>query len=233
MTKPAKRAIGGKPNRRAAGQPPDVAPMVGDGMAGSPRAIIRETRQCWLGASGKQSARLAGGSQSVRSSEEAGNDRGAKGCRKVAVWRSERRKKRTNASARKGWPVVEFARSNWLGENRTSDRRTGGRGEAPLPLDRAPTDWRAGCGRSARPVRREGAAIRSSYPYQAAGAKGDGLREREASRTALARHRFFPKTWFLNLFQKTNRDVIYGNAPRWRPARRRSCGPSSTARPGT
>jgi hypothetical protein len=86
MTKPAKRAIGGKPNRRAAGQPPDVAPMVGDGMAGSPRAIIRETRQCWLGASGKQSARLAGGSQSVRSSEEAGNDRGAKGRRKVAVW---------------------------------------------------------------------------------------------------------------------------------------------------
>ena len=78
-----------------------------------------------------------------------------------------------------------------------------------------------------------GAAIRSSYPYQAAGAKGDGLREREASWTALARHRFFPKTWFLNLFQKTNRDVIYGNAPRWRPARRRSCGPSSTARPGT
>ena len=35
-TKPAKRAIGGEPNRRATGQTPDVAPMVGDGMAGSP-----------------------------------------------------------------------------------------------------------------------------------------------------------------------------------------------------
>jgi hypothetical protein len=36
-----------------------------------------------VGASGKQSAHLAGGSQSVRSSGEAGNDRGAKGRRKV------------------------------------------------------------------------------------------------------------------------------------------------------
>ena len=45
MTKPAKRAIGGEPNRRAAGRTPDVAPMVGDGMAGSPCAAIRETRR--------------------------------------------------------------------------------------------------------------------------------------------------------------------------------------------
>ena len=46
-TKPAKRAIGGEPNRRAAGRSPVVAPMVGDGMAGSPSVVIRETRQCW------------------------------------------------------------------------------------------------------------------------------------------------------------------------------------------
>ncbi len=35
-TKPATRAIGEEPNRRAAGWSPVVAPMVGDGMAGSP-----------------------------------------------------------------------------------------------------------------------------------------------------------------------------------------------------
>ena len=46
-TKPAKRAIGEAPNRRATGQTPVVAPMVGDGMGGSPRAETRETRQCW------------------------------------------------------------------------------------------------------------------------------------------------------------------------------------------
>ena len=36
VAKPVKRAIGGKLNRRTAGRSPDVAPMVGDGMAGSP-----------------------------------------------------------------------------------------------------------------------------------------------------------------------------------------------------
>jgi len=30
-----------------------------------------------------------------------------------------------------------------------------------------------------------------------------GAREREASLTAVARHRFSPKTWLLNIFQKT------------------------------
>jgi hypothetical protein len=44
-TKPAKRAIGSEPNRRAAGQSPVVASMVGDRMVGSPRAEIRETRR--------------------------------------------------------------------------------------------------------------------------------------------------------------------------------------------
>jgi hypothetical protein len=43
--KPVKRAIGGKPNRRTAGQSPVVALMVGDGMVGSRPAIIRETRR--------------------------------------------------------------------------------------------------------------------------------------------------------------------------------------------
>jgi len=43
--KPVKRAIGCKPNRRTAGKPPVIAPMVGDGMAGRRPAIIRETRR--------------------------------------------------------------------------------------------------------------------------------------------------------------------------------------------
>ena len=43
--KPVERAIGEKPNRRTAGRSPVVALMVGDGMAGSPPAIIRETRR--------------------------------------------------------------------------------------------------------------------------------------------------------------------------------------------
>ena len=58
------------------------------------------------GASGRPSARLAGGSQSVRSSGEAGNDRGAKGRRKMAVRRSERRKRkptRVPARASQWW----------------------------------------------------------------------------------------------------------------------------------
>ena len=45
LAKPVMRAIGEKPNRRTAGRSPVVAPMVGDGMAGSPSAIIRETRR--------------------------------------------------------------------------------------------------------------------------------------------------------------------------------------------
>jgi hypothetical protein len=53
--------------------------MIGDRMAGRPNTGIRETRQCWWVREGQQSAHLAGGSQSVHSSDEAGNDRGAKG----------------------------------------------------------------------------------------------------------------------------------------------------------
>jgi len=81
--KPVKRAIGDKPNRRTAGQSPVVAPMVGVGMAGSPLVIIRETRRGQAVFMAAKPEEPPGGSQSVRSSEEAGNDRGAKGRRKV------------------------------------------------------------------------------------------------------------------------------------------------------
>ena len=81
--KPVERAIGGKPKRRTAGRSPDVAPMVGDGMDGSPLAIIRETRRGQAEFMAPRPEEPPGGSQSVRSSYEAGNDRGAKGRRKV------------------------------------------------------------------------------------------------------------------------------------------------------
>ena len=55
-------------------------------MAGSPIVIIRETRRgqaVFMAKKTQQPEEPPGGSQSVRSSEEAGNDRGAKGRRKV------------------------------------------------------------------------------------------------------------------------------------------------------
>jgi hypothetical protein len=83
VTKPAKRAIGEEPNRRAAGPTPVAAPMVGDGMDGSPHAVIRETHRGQAEFMAAAPEEPPGGSQSVRSGEEAGNDRGAKGRRKV------------------------------------------------------------------------------------------------------------------------------------------------------
>ncbi len=52
-------------------------------MAGSPSVIIRETRRGQAVFMAVASEEPPGGSQSVRSSDEAGNDRGAKGRRKV------------------------------------------------------------------------------------------------------------------------------------------------------
>jgi len=66
-----------------AGTVSDAPPMVGVGMAGSPDAIIRETRRGQAEFMARWPEEPPGGSQSVRSSGEAGNDRGAKGRRKV------------------------------------------------------------------------------------------------------------------------------------------------------
>jgi hypothetical protein len=77
------KPVGAGANPLAAGRSPVVAPMVGDGMAGSPPAIIRETRRGQAAFMAARPEEPPGGSQSVRSSDEAGNDRGAKGRRKV------------------------------------------------------------------------------------------------------------------------------------------------------
>jgi hypothetical protein len=79
------KPVGAGVNPLAAGRSPVVAPMVGAGMAGSPGAIIRETRRGQAAFMAKSPEEPPGGSQSVRSSDEAGNDRGAKGRRKVDV----------------------------------------------------------------------------------------------------------------------------------------------------
>ena len=81
QTKP----VGAGANPLAAGRSPVVALMVGDGMAGSLSAIIRETRRGQAVFMAKSPEEPPGGSQSVRSSQEAGNDRGAKGRRKVVA----------------------------------------------------------------------------------------------------------------------------------------------------
>jgi hypothetical protein len=52
-------------------------------MVGSPLEVIRETHRGQAEFKAATSEEPPGGSQSVRSSDEAGNDRGAKGRRKV------------------------------------------------------------------------------------------------------------------------------------------------------
>jgi len=107
VAKPVKRAIGGEPNRRTAGWPPDVAPMVGDGMAGSPCDRNQGDPPVLVGLLGIPSTGLAGGSQSVRSSEEAGNDRGAKGTQEGGRAWGGTTEKKTSASAREGCAAMD------------------------------------------------------------------------------------------------------------------------------
>lgn len=116
--------------------------MVGDRMVGSSGDVNQGTT-----AGGDK--RFCRG-QSVRSSEEAGNDRGAKGRRK-AVPEGERRPsrkgrrsaERLSASVRRrtAWPTPGHWQWAVLG---IAHRRS--------------ADWKAGCGRSARPVWEGGGA---------------------------------------------------------------------------
>jgi hypothetical protein len=49
---------------------------------------------------------------------------------------------------------VELPERIGFGENQKSGWHPWGRGEAPLPLAKGLTDWKAGCGKVARPVSR-------------------------------------------------------------------------------
>ena len=62
------KTVGAGANPLAAGRYPVVALMVGDGMAGSPPAIIRETRRGQAAFMAQSPEEPPGGSQSVRSS---------------------------------------------------------------------------------------------------------------------------------------------------------------------
>ena len=77
------KPVGAGVNPLAAGRSPVGAPMVGAEMVGSHIEIIRETRRGQTAFMAAKPEEPPGGSQSVRSSGEAGNDRGAKGRRKV------------------------------------------------------------------------------------------------------------------------------------------------------
>jgi hypothetical protein len=96
------KPVGAGVNPLAAGRSPVVAPMVGDGMAGSPPAIIRETRRGQAAFMAKAPEEPPGGSQSVRSSDETGNDRGAKGTQEGGSAKGRTTEKQTNTSAREG-----------------------------------------------------------------------------------------------------------------------------------
>ena len=77
------KPVGADINPLAARRSLVVASMVGDGMAGSLPAIIRETRRGQAAFMAKSPEEPPGGSQSVRCSDETGNDRGVKGRRNV------------------------------------------------------------------------------------------------------------------------------------------------------
>jgi hypothetical protein len=66
--------------------------------------------------------------------------------------------------------------------------------------------------RTGAPVALPGPKRQGLAQSKTAGANSPDFRVREASWTAVGRHRFSPKTCLLNLFQKTNRHMIYGNA---------------------
>ena len=77
------KPVGAGVNPLAAGRTPVGTLMVGVGMVGSLPRITRETRREQAEFMARAPEEPPDGSQSVRSSEESGNDRGAKGRRKV------------------------------------------------------------------------------------------------------------------------------------------------------
>jgi hypothetical protein len=115
--------------------------------------------------------------QSVRSSEEASNDRGAKGRRKAVLGarlrpshQGRRSAARLSASVRRRATWPRFVCWQWAARNRVSgsngDCAAGVfppsiREQEPEPAHRGTADWKAGCGRSACPVWEGGGALRA------------------------------------------------------------------------
>jgi len=115
---------------------------------------------------GIPSAHLAGGSQSVRSSDETGNDCGAKGTQEGGSAKTERRKRKSTrvpARANRWWNQPSAI---GLGD---TERLTDGLGDEAksrsLSTEHPPTG-KPDARRTACPVWREGSGhVRSPYPY--------------------------------------------------------------------
>lgn len=100
------KPVGAGVNPLAAGRSPVVAPMVGEGMGGSPKAVTRETRLCWrVRRASSPRAWLAGVRASVVAMKRVTTvERRER--RKVEVRRTERRKRkptRVPARASQWW----------------------------------------------------------------------------------------------------------------------------------
>ena len=165
-------------NRAASAEGVDAAggepQMVGDGMVGSSGDVNQGT----TAGGGKRASR----GQSVRSSAEAGNDRGAKGRRKVVLGPRANLSHEGSGSAarlcartrrttglRLGWEP-DSGPPRW-GE-RVGDHRAAGAtlphalSRVPEPVHRETTDRKAGCGRTACPVWVGGGGVTpASYPH--------------------------------------------------------------------
>ena len=135
-------------------------------MVGRPRAEIRETRRGQAAFRAGVPEEPPGGSQSVRSSQEAGNDRGAKGRRKVEVRRTERRKSkptRVPARASQWWNQPSAI---GLGD---TERLTDGLGDEAksrsLSTEHPPTGKPDAGNPPVRFGGRGSGHVRSPYPY--------------------------------------------------------------------
>ena len=135
-------------------------------MAGSPSAVTRETRQCWRVRRANSPRTWLAGVRASVVAEKRVTTVERRERRKVEVRRTERRKRkptRVPARASRWWN-----QSSAIGLVDT-ERLTDGLGDKAKSRslsNRVPTDWKAGCGRPACPVWREGERrCRSPYPY--------------------------------------------------------------------
>ena len=154
-------------------------------MVGSPSAEIRETRRGQAEFMATMPEEPPGGSQSVRSSEETSNDRGAKGRRKVEVRRTERRKSkptRVPARANRWWNQPSGI---GLGDTERLTDGLGDEAKSRSPSTEHPPTGKPDAGDP--PVRFGGRGrghVRSPYPYLARSSNPGRLASRCSSYSA-------------------------------------------------
>jgi len=170
MAKPEQNRAASVEGVDASGRAPQ---MVGDGMVGSAGDVNQGTT---VGGGNR-----AGRGQSVRSSEEAGNDRGAKGRRNVVIaagldptQKGRRSAARLCASVRRRVAWGQTVGGQWAAWEQVSGAERFARlvRRFRTPCDESlsqpieTTNWKAGCGRPACPVWvGGGGVIPTSYPH--------------------------------------------------------------------